>query len=171
MTEMGWSGTGNGELLRIAADAGFETLITVDKNIEFQQNLNNLPTAIIILSTPRSVIDYLTPLIPEVISILARISHQYACWRLKHICCQYVTLLFTLWCHHTLRLMRPRWSLSRLRARASSTIATAMVSVAGTRRRDKSGAIIASIGEICGLEAGPDKKLMKVQGPKTVSGQ
>ncbi|MYH69659.1 MAG: hypothetical protein F4147_06040 [Gammaproteobacteria bacterium] len=70
VTEMGWSGTDNGELLRIAAEAGFKALITVDKNIEFQQNLNNLPTVIIILSTPRSIIDYLKPMIPEVISAL-----------------------------------------------------------------------------------------------------
>ncbi|MCY4209865.1 MAG: DUF5615 family PIN-like protein [Gammaproteobacteria bacterium] len=70
VTEMGWSGTDNGELLRIAAAAGFKALITVDKNIEFQQNLDNLPTAVIILSTPRSVIDYLKPLIKEVTSTL-----------------------------------------------------------------------------------------------------
>lgn len=29
--EMGWAGYGNGELLRIAADGGFEALVTVDK--------------------------------------------------------------------------------------------------------------------------------------------
>ena len=68
--EMGWSGTKNGELLEIAADAGFKALITVDKNMEYQQNLDKLPIAIIVLSTPRSSIAYLKPVIPDVISAL-----------------------------------------------------------------------------------------------------
>ncbi len=61
-----------------------------------------------------------------------------------------ILLLFP---HNRLRLMRPRWSWFCLRARAPSTIATAMVSVAGTRRQNQSGAIFASLGEICGLGA------------------
>ena len=44
-----------------------------------------------------------------------------------------------------------RLSFGRWRARASSTIATAMLSVAGARQRPKSGAIIASTDAICGL--------------------
>lgn len=70
VVEMGWSGIENGELLRFAAYAGFKALITVDKNIEHQQNLNALPIAIIVLSAPFSKIHYLRPMIPEVISIL-----------------------------------------------------------------------------------------------------
>ena len=49
------------------------------------------------------------------------------------------------------QLMRPRLSFLRQRARALSTRATAMLSVAGTRWRKKFGAIIASTGEKCGL--------------------
>ena len=52
---------------------------------------------------------------------------------------------------HRLRWPRPCWSFARLRARAPSTIATAMLSVARVRRRAKSCAIIAALGEICGL--------------------
>ena len=44
-----------------------------------------------------------------------------------------------------------RLSFGRWRARAPSTRATAMLSVAGARQRPKSGAIIASTGAICGL--------------------
>ena len=47
--------------------------------------------------------------------------------------------------------MRPRWSFSRQRARAYSTVVPATLSVAGTRWREKSCAIFAPIGEICGL--------------------
>ena len=70
VAEMGWSGTENGELLSIAADAGFKALITVDKNIEYQQNLDTLPIAIIVLSAPRNTIHYLQPLIPQVVITL-----------------------------------------------------------------------------------------------------
>ena len=49
------------------------------------------------------------------------------------------------------QVMRPRLSFSRLRARAHSTRRMTMLSFAGARRREKSGAIFASPGEICGL--------------------
>ena len=70
VAEMGWSGTENGKLLTLAANAGFNALITVDKNIEYQQNLDTLPIAIIVLSAPRNTIHYLQPLIPEVVLTL-----------------------------------------------------------------------------------------------------
>lgn len=35
---MGWAGTGNGALLRLAADHGFDALITVDRGIAHKQN-------------------------------------------------------------------------------------------------------------------------------------
>ena len=34
--EMGWSGTGNGLLLSLAARDGFDAMITVDRGIEHQ---------------------------------------------------------------------------------------------------------------------------------------
>ena len=47
--------------------------------------------------------------------------------------------------------MRPRLSFVRQRARAYSTRVMAMLSLAGTRRRTKSGSIIASPGKKSGL--------------------
>jgi len=38
--QCGWAGFKNGELLRVAADAGFEVLVTADRNLQFQQNLS-----------------------------------------------------------------------------------------------------------------------------------
>lgn len=69
-TEMGWSGTDNGELLKLAASAGFNVLITTDKRMEYQQNRDTLPIAIIILSPLFTRINFLRPLIPKVISVL-----------------------------------------------------------------------------------------------------
>jgi hypothetical protein len=47
--EAGFKGLKNGNLLR-AAEGKFEVFITVDKNIEYQQNTATLPLAIVILS-------------------------------------------------------------------------------------------------------------------------
>ena len=41
--EMGWAGTGNDLLLRLAAAAGLDALVTVDRGIEHQQNVNEVP--------------------------------------------------------------------------------------------------------------------------------
>ena len=46
----GWTGIKNGELLRLAA-AEFDLFITSDQGIRYQQNLVNLPIAIVQLST------------------------------------------------------------------------------------------------------------------------
>jgi hypothetical protein len=35
--QCGWAGLQNGELLRVAADAGFDVLVTADRNLQFQQ--------------------------------------------------------------------------------------------------------------------------------------
>lgn len=39
--EMGWAGVENGELLRLASGE-FDVFITVDRSLEFQQNLSDL---------------------------------------------------------------------------------------------------------------------------------
>jgi hypothetical protein len=44
-----WDKLKNGELLAAAEDAGFELLITTDKNIRYQQNLVGRKIAIIVL--------------------------------------------------------------------------------------------------------------------------
>ena len=49
----GWDTLGNGELLSAAEGAGFEFLITTDKNIRYQQNLTGRRIAISVLGNPR----------------------------------------------------------------------------------------------------------------------
>jgi len=51
--EMGWEQLKNGELLSAAEGAGFEVLITADKNLQYQQNLAGRQIAIIELPTNR----------------------------------------------------------------------------------------------------------------------
>jgi hypothetical protein len=47
--ERGWDRISNGELLTIAEAAGFELLLTTDKNIRYQQNLKGRKIAIVVL--------------------------------------------------------------------------------------------------------------------------
>jgi predicted nuclease of predicted toxin-antitoxin system len=72
--QIGWAGTRNGELLRKAADAGFDALITADQGIEYQQNLSTLGLRIIVLIAPRTRLQELEPLVPKVVDVLQRES-------------------------------------------------------------------------------------------------
>lgn len=47
--QRGWDKLRNGDLLKAAQEAGFDVLVTPDKNIRYQQNLKNYKIAIIIL--------------------------------------------------------------------------------------------------------------------------
>lgn len=47
--EMGWSGKKNGELLGLLLSANFEVLVTMDKNLSSEQNLNKYPVSIFVL--------------------------------------------------------------------------------------------------------------------------
>ena len=63
----------NGNLLR-AAEGKFEVLITVDKNIEYQQNTAALPLAIVILAATSNRLESLLPLIPDALKVLETIK-------------------------------------------------------------------------------------------------
>lgn len=49
--DMGWDTFSNGELLTAAEQAGFELLLTTDKNIRYQQNLAGRKIALAVLGT------------------------------------------------------------------------------------------------------------------------
>jgi hypothetical protein len=48
---MGWRGIGNGELLTLAEQEGFEVFIIADQNLRYQQNLSKRRLCIIELWT------------------------------------------------------------------------------------------------------------------------
>ena len=70
--EMGWKNLRNGRLLTEAASA-FNIVLTVDKNIRFQQNLDTLPIAVIVLDAPTNTPEVLIPLAPYVEAVLPTI--------------------------------------------------------------------------------------------------
>jgi hypothetical protein len=47
--ELGWERISNGELLKLADGAGFDLLLTTDKNVRYQQNLADRSISIVVL--------------------------------------------------------------------------------------------------------------------------
>lgn len=70
---MGWSGVENGELLRQASAAGFDAVLTKDANVQYEQNLVNLPVAVVILHAISNDIDDIRPLIPALLLALTNL--------------------------------------------------------------------------------------------------
>ena len=68
----GWTGIKNGELLKLAA-ADFDVFVSMDGNLEFQQNIAALPIAVLIIQAVSNRIEHLTPLVP---SILQELNHM-----------------------------------------------------------------------------------------------
>ena len=70
VVEAGWSGIKNGKLLTLAA-AEFDAFITVGKNLSFQQNLEKLPIAVVVLDAVSNELSVLAPLVPALLRELA----------------------------------------------------------------------------------------------------
>lgn len=47
--EMGWAALRNGELLELLRRQGFDAFITVDQNVEYQQNIKTSGIAVLVL--------------------------------------------------------------------------------------------------------------------------
>ena len=69
----GWSGIKNGELLRLASDAGFNILVTSDQNIPFQQNVQRFSIGVIVLVAPSNKLEDLLPLVPSLLQAIPNI--------------------------------------------------------------------------------------------------
>ena len=72
--EMGWNGKSNGDLLALARDE-FDAFITLDRKLEYQQNITEKDIPIIVLITRRNNIEYLQPLVPKVLEALDNPKH------------------------------------------------------------------------------------------------
>lgn len=70
---MGWGGKKNGELLALAAAAGFEALLTKDGNLHYQQSAK-LPLSIVLLSAPSNKLDDIRPLIPALLKAVENLA-------------------------------------------------------------------------------------------------
>jgi len=71
--EAGFKGLKNGQLLQAAAN-DYDVLVTVDQNLQYQQNLKTLAIAVLILQAKRSTYPLLKPLMPDVLKALEQIK-------------------------------------------------------------------------------------------------
>jgi predicted nuclease of predicted toxin-antitoxin system len=69
--EMGWASIKNGALLRLAEPV-FEVFVTIDGNLQHQQDLRATSLAVIVLSAPDNTLETLHPLMREVVAALER---------------------------------------------------------------------------------------------------
>jgi hypothetical protein len=72
--EMGWSGTKNGALLRLMSESGFTILLTSDRNIRYEQNLQQTGIAVIVMIAPTNRLVDLLSLISKVRETLLTIK-------------------------------------------------------------------------------------------------
>ena len=71
--DAGLKGLKNGKLLE-AASPHFDVLVTVDQNLQFQQNLENVDIAIVVLKARRATLPFLRPLVTEALEAMEQIT-------------------------------------------------------------------------------------------------
>jgi hypothetical protein len=71
---IGWAGIENGELLKKAVEAGFNVLITMDRNMVHQQNLAKYPIAVVALRAASNRLADTRPLMPALLALLPHIK-------------------------------------------------------------------------------------------------
>ena len=69
---LGWAGMKNGALLRVAREAGYHVLVTVDRRLEYQQNIAKSGLALIVLQARSTRVADLLPLVPLLIIALQK---------------------------------------------------------------------------------------------------
>jgi hypothetical protein len=69
---MGWAGVENGELLRLASGE-FDVFVTVDRGIEFQQDLSDLSFGIVVVSAGSNELSHLLPLVPDILNAITSV--------------------------------------------------------------------------------------------------
>ena len=72
VAERGWSGKTNGELLDLA-ESEFDVLLTLDKNVPFQQNMKRRRIAVLIVRARSNRIQDLLPIVPDILATLEQI--------------------------------------------------------------------------------------------------
>jgi hypothetical protein len=73
VVDMGWSAKRNGELLTLMVAEGFETLLTVDRNLEFQQNIRASGIGVVVVIVRRNRLKELRPLVPDMLKALVKV--------------------------------------------------------------------------------------------------
>jgi predicted nuclease of predicted toxin-antitoxin system len=73
VAEAGYAGLQNGQLIQAAARDSFDVLVTVDRNLIRQQNIETVPLAIVVLVAKHNKYEFLSPLMPRSLAALRTI--------------------------------------------------------------------------------------------------
>jgi predicted nuclease of predicted toxin-antitoxin system len=65
ISELNLSGIKNGELMNYCTENYFDVLLTIDKNLMFQQNLDKYPITIVVLNSITSKLEELIQFLPS----------------------------------------------------------------------------------------------------------
>jgi hypothetical protein len=74
VVDMGWSSKRNGELLRLMVAEHFEALLTVDQNLEFQQNLRSSGIGVVVVLAKTNRVKELRLLVPQILEALDHVT-------------------------------------------------------------------------------------------------
>ena len=73
ITGLGWRGIKNSELLHRAQER-FEVLVTMDRNLEFQQNIAGLELSIILVLARSNRMVHLRPIVPAILEAIEAVQ-------------------------------------------------------------------------------------------------
>ena len=68
---LGWAGMKNGALLKATRDAGYQVLVTVDRRLEYQQNIAASGIALVVLRGRSTRMVDLVLLVPSLLTTIA----------------------------------------------------------------------------------------------------
>lgn len=78
VSEMKWNGIKNGKLIALCVEKGFDLLLTIDKNLMHQQNLDKYELIIAILNSSTSKIEELVLFMPSFKSQIDKLEKHKA---------------------------------------------------------------------------------------------
>ncbi len=68
--DKGWNALENGNLIKAMQEDGFDYLITSDKNLQYQQNIEKYPISFIVLNVSNNNYETILPLVNEIKLVL-----------------------------------------------------------------------------------------------------
>lgn len=71
---MNWHGMKNGRLLNLASRSGFDALLTLDAGIPYQQNLRDLPCAVVIIKAESNKLTDLQGILTKLLNSLSSLQ-------------------------------------------------------------------------------------------------
>lgn len=79
VSDMKWNGIKNGELLRLMLENNFDALLTMDKNLAFQQNFQKYPIPVLGINSYRNSYHKIQPFAAIILQILSDLWASNLC--------------------------------------------------------------------------------------------